>query len=67
MLCSYCPSCTEIPRRFALLTPAKLRRNDIVLLLQTLKERICTQEIDEESKYKCYIIFLDSRFRGNDK
>ncbi len=32
-----------------------------------LKERIHAQGIDEESKYKCYIIFLDSRFRGNDK
>ncbi len=67
MLRSYCPIREEIPRRFALLTPAKLRRNDIVLLLQTLKERIHTQGIDEESKYKCYIIFPDSRIRGNDK
>ncbi len=39
----------------------------INVLLQTLKERIYTQGIDEEFKYKCYNVFLDSRFRGNDK
>ena len=39
VLRSYCPAREEIPRRFALLTPAKLRRNDIVLLLLILKAK----------------------------
>ena len=39
ILRSYCPIREEIPRRFALLAPAKLRRNDTDLLLQTLKAK----------------------------